>query len=311
MGNYLVTGVAGFIGAAVASALVKSGHSVVGLDNLSVGLEQNVPADVKFVRGDCLDERVYATTLSKESFEAVFHLAGQDNDGYGPDGPTGDLRANAESTLRLLRFAEATGCPRLIYRSSMAVYGSQADEPVREDAPLNPDSFTGVSKLAAEHYLRLYESHGVSSTALRLFSVYGPSENRASIRRSMLETFMDMMVRDGHIHVMGNPNRCRDFVYIDDVVQAFLACLDRPASGGRVLNIGGSGKTMVGDVVDKLCALSTSPVTVEYSGYSSGEPSGNHADISMAAKYLGYEAEVSLDDGLARMYEWCRTVRQV
>lgn len=304
MAKYLVTGVAGFLGGAVATALAKAGHFVIGLDNLSIGNRENVPPGVRFAPGDCLDEGTYTDALAGESFDAVFHLAGQDNNGYGPDGPAGDLRANAESTLRLLRFAEAVGCPRFIYRSSAAVYGPQPDEPVREDAPLHPDSFSGISKLASEHYLRLYESRGISSTALRLFTVYGPVETRADIRRSMVAEFVDMMARDGHIHVRGGPNRCRDFVYIDDAVRAFLSCLERPGAGGKALNIGGSGKTMVGDVVDKLCALSSRPVTVEYSGYSDSEAFGNHADISMAAKYLGYEPEIGLDQGLVHMHKW-------
>ena len=115
---------------------------------------------------------------------------------------------------------------------------------------------------------------------------------------------MAMMHNDGHIHVKGSPNRYRDFVYIDDVVTAFLACLARPQSGGQVINVGGSGRMQVGDLVDALCALSSKPVTVEYSGCTAGDIHGIFADISAAAKYLAYEPSVTLREGLQRMYQW-------
>ena len=304
MGRYLVTGVAGFIGAAVAKALMAAGHEVVGLDNLSTGTRENVPAGVLFFTGDCQDERMYREVLPQNSYDAIFHIAGQSSGEISFDDPVYDLRTNAESTLHLLKFALAKGCTRFVYASTMSVYGIQPGEPVQEDARTAPESFYGVGKLASEHYLRLYEKYGVRSTCLRLFNVYGPGQNMKNLRQGMVSIFLSMMVNDGHIHVKGSPNRYRDFVYIDDVVTAFLSCLTREASCGKAVNVAGSGKVLVGDLVDKLCALAPAPVTVEYSGCTAGDIHGIHADGSMAAKYLGYEPEVSLDEGLARMYAW-------
>lgn len=304
MSLYLVTGVAGFIGAALASALVARGDEVVGLDNLSTGFAGNVPAGVRFYQGQAQDATLYEKLLPKEPYEAIFHIAGQSSGEVSFDDPVYDLRTNTESTLHLLNFGEACGCRRFVYASSMSVYGRQPDAPVQEDAPLAPESFYGVGKLASEHYLRLHEARGMRSTSLRLFNVYGPGQNMGNLRQGMVSIFMAMMVTDGHIHVKGQPGRYRDFVYIDDVVNAFLLCLARESSWGRALNIGGSGKCQVGDLVDKLRALSSKPVTVEYSGDTPGDIFGIHADLHMAAKYLGYEPEVSLDEGLARMYAW-------
>jgi UDP-glucose 4-epimerase len=304
MSLYLVTGVAGFVGSAVARALLGKGHGVVGIDNLSTGFRENVPPGVEFYQSDCQDARLYAETLPKRPYDAILHIAGQSSGEISFDDPVYDLRTNAESTLHLLRFALAVGCCRMVYASTMSVYGRQPDMPVREDAPCAPESFYGVGKLASEHYLRLYEQYGISSTALRLFNIYGPGQNMGNLRQGMVSIFLAMMANDGHIHVKGHPNRYRDFVYIDDVVNAFLLCLERDASKGKILNIGGSGKVQVGDLVDKLRALSPTPVTVEYSGMTPGDLFGIHADISLAAKYLGYDPEVSLEDGLGRMYEW-------
>lgn len=304
MGSYLVTGVAGFIGAAVAAALVKAGHEVVGLDNLSTGFRENVPAGVSFFEGNCQDDHMYREVLPRKKYDAIFHIAGQSSGEVSFDDPVYDLRTNTESTLLLLRFAQSVNCTRFVYASSMSVYGPKPDEPVTEDAPTSPASFYGVGKLASEHYLRLYEEYGIRSTALRLFNVYGPGQNMANLRQGMVSIFMSMMINDKHIHVKGSPNRYRDFVYIDDVVAAFLACLDTPASAGRVINIGGSGKVLVGDLVEKLIALPFEPVTVEYSGCTPGDIHGIHADCTLAARLLGYEPEVYLEEGLDRMYAW-------
>jgi UDP-glucose 4-epimerase len=305
MGKYLVTGVAGFIGAAVAAALVRQGHEVTGLDNLSTGFAANVPQGVEFLEGNCEDAAVYGQRLAGRRFDAIFHIAGQSSGEISFDDPASDLRANTESTLRLLAFAARSGCRRFLYASSMSVYGPQPDAPVRESARAAPHSFYGVGKLASEHYLRLHAQYGMDATCLRLFNVYGPGQNMGNLRQGMVSIFMAMMLKDGHIHVKGSPDRYRDFVYIDDVVTAFLLCLSRPDSVGREINIGGSGKVLVGDLVDRLRRLSPAAVTVEFSGRTAGDLHGIYADISLAGACLGYSPKVSLDDGLARMYAWC------
>lgn len=304
MACYLITGVAGFIGAAVAAKLLAQGHEVVGLDNLSTGALENIPGGVRFFQGDCQDGRMYGEVLPKEPYAAIFHIAGQSSGEISFDDPVYDLRTNAESTLRLLKFALAMGCTRFIYASTMSVYGSPASPVVNESAPAVPQSFYGVGKLASEHYLRIYENYGIRSTALRLFNVYGEGQNMANMRQGMVSIYLAMLVRDGHIHVKGNPDRFRDFVYIRDVVTAFLACLEHPESIGKCLNIGGSGRVHVHELVEKLCALSTDPVTVEYSGSTAGDVFGIAADGSLAKQCLDYVPAFTLDQGLARMYDW-------
>jgi UDP-glucose 4-epimerase len=302
MALYLVTGTAGFIGAAVAAALLREGHEVVGADDLSTGFRENVPAGTQFFYGDCGAPDLYDGILPARPYDAVFHIAGQSSGEISFDDPVHDLRANAASTLRLLRFALDNGCTRFIYAGSMSVYGVRPDAPVREDDPCRPQSFYGVSKLAGEQYLRLYEQYGMRCTALRLFNVYGPGQNMTNMRQGMVSIFMSMMLQDGRIHVKGRPDRYRDFVYIDDVVRAFTACLDRRESEGRILNIGGSGRMTVGGLTDKLAALSPTPVSVAYAGGTPGDLHGIYADISLARECLGYAPQVGPDEGLARMY---------
>ena len=303
MADYLVTGVGGFIGAAVAKNLLDNGHRVIGIDNLTTGYENNIPCGCEFYKAHCQDASLY-NRLPELKYDAIFHIAGQSSGEISFDDPVYDLRTNAESTLHLLKFALAKGCKRMVYASTMSVYGMQPDHPVKEDAVPVPHSFYGVGKLASEHYLRLYEQYGVSSTCLRLFNVYGPGQNMANLRQGMVSIFMAMMIANGHIHVKGSPDRYRDFVYIDDVVNAFLLCLQNPASGGGIFNIAGSGKVTVGEIINKMIALHHSPVTVKFEGSTSGDIPGIHANGSHAAKVLGYTPKVSLDDGLAKMYAW-------
>ena len=304
MGNYFIAGIAGFIGSALARALIKAGHDVVGFDNLSTGLLGNVPPEVLFFEGDGYNPELYRKILPRHKFDAIFHLAEQSSVETSFADPVLDLRSNTESTLHLLRYAVDTDTCRFIYASSKAVYGQKPDIPVSEDEFARPESFYGVSKMVGEHYLRLYEQFGVRWTALRLFNVYGPGQNVRNMNHGMVNIFMYMMIRDNHIHVQGSPNRYRDFVYVDDVVAAFLACLDNPLSEGRVFNIGGTGKVLVGDLVEKIAALPFNPPTVEYSGTTVGNLLGIHADILQAARLLGYEPEVFLGEGLDRMYAW-------
>ena len=304
MATYLVTGVGGFIGAAVAQALLQKGNTVVGVDNLTTGCLENIPTGVQFFQGDCQDKSIYFEQIPQVNYDAIFHIAGQSSGEISFDDPSYDLRTNTESTLHLLQFALSVGCKRFIYASTMSVYGAQPDEPIAENASTFPLSFYGVGKLASEHYLRLYEQYGISSTALRLFNVYGQGQNMTNMRQGMVSIFMSMMVNDKQIHVKGSPNRYRDFVHISDVVAAFLLCLERPQSGGKALNVGGSGRVTVGRLVDTLMELYGQPTTVEYSGCTAGDMFGIHADINNAAKYLGYEASVSFKDGLRQMLDW-------
>ena len=308
MADYLVTGVGGFIGAAVTARLIEAGHGVVGVDNLTTGYPENIPAGTEFFKADCQDASLYQR-LPQRKYDAILHIAGQSSGEISFDDPVYDLRTNAESTLHLLKFALKTGCTRLVYASTMSVYGMQPDRPVQEDAPCFPHSFYGVGKLASEHYLRLYEQYGIASTALRLFNVYGPGQNMANLRQGMVSIFMAMMIADGRVQVKGSPDRYRDFVYIDDVVDAFLLCLENSeAARAGVFNIAGSGKVTVGELLAKMAALQTGRTgeepEIRFEGSTAGDIPGIHADLGHAAKVLGYTPKVSLDDGLARMYAW-------
>ena len=303
MKTYLVTGAAGFIGGAVAKKLVEQGHKVITIDNLSTGFEESIPEGVEFFKGNCQDHNI-VKQLEKYSFDAIFHIAGQSSGEISFDDPVYDLQTNAQSTLLLLKLALKTGCKRFIYASTMSVYGDKPDVPVKEDTILKPKSFYGVGKIASEHYMRIYQEYGIASTALRLFNVYGPGQNMENLRQGMVSIFVAQAINNKHIHVKGSGKRFRDFVYIDDVVSAFLKAYSRESSEYQEINISTGIKTTVEKLVNTIISYLPFPVTVEYSGSTPGDQFGITGDISKAGKVLGWEPKYTLKKGLKIMVDW-------
>ena len=301
--RYLLTGGAGFIGAAVARALLADGHRVVIVDNLSTGGAANVPAGAEFVEGAVQDDALYPK-LPQGPYEAVYHIAGQSSGEISFDDPVYDLQTNAQSTLLLLKFALKSGCRRLLYASTMSVYGDQPDRPVAEDAACRPKSFYGVGKLASEHYLRIYEQYGVRSTALRLFNVYGPGQNMANLRQGMVSIYLAQALKDRAIHVKGAPDRFRDFVFIDDVVAAFRACEGLKAAHGKTFNVCSGRKTTVRELLELLLPCLPFPVSTRFEGETPGDMFGIRGDTAALRAAAGWEARTPLPDGLRAMTAW-------
>lgn len=303
MSTYLVTGAAGFIGAAIAKGLNNNGHRVITIDNLSTGFDENIPAGVEFFKANCQDTEIYKK-IPQLNYEAIFHIAGQSSGEISFDNPAYDLQTNTESTLHLLKFALSNGCHRFIYASTMSVYGIKPDRPISEKEETRPESFYGVGKIASEHYLRLYEKYGIRSTSLRLFNVYGPGQNMKNLRQGMVSIFLAQMLKDKHIHIKGAGDRFRDFVYIDDVVDAFMACLSKEDSAGKVINVGTGTRTTVAELIDIMIKLYGQPITTNYQGSTAGDIQGIVADIKCLRDILGINPKISLPQGLKRMMDW-------
>lgn len=304
MSRYLVTGAAGFIGSAIANRLVGEGHEVVTVDNMSTGHEANVPEGVLFVKGDCGDALVYEK-IPQERYDAIFHIAGQSSGEISFDDPIYDVKTNTESTLLLLKFALKNGCKRFIYAGTMSVYGVQPDSPVTENDPCTPESFYGVGKMASEHYMRIYQSYGIESTSLRLFNVYGPGQNLKNLKQGMVSIFLAQVLKENKIHVKGSADRFRDFIYIDDVVEAFVRCLVKQDSYSKVINVGTGIKTTVRQLVKELVSNFDSEILVTYEGKTSGDIHGIYSDISKMDELLGTWGKTNLSAGVKKFVLNC------
>lgn len=303
MAHYIVTGGAGFIGAAVAARLLAGGHQVVVIDNLSTGSVGQIPEGADFIEADCQDAALYAR-IPQRNYAAIFHIAGQSSGEISFDDPVYDLQTNTQSTLLLLQFAKRVGCRRLVYASTMSVYGDQPDAPVSENASTTPKSFYGVGKLASEHYLRIYRQYGIESVALRLFNVYGPGQNMENLRQGMVSIYLAQALKNKHIHVKGGADRFRDFVYIDDIVDAFLRFETQALGEHHIFNIGTGVRTTVQDLVERICHALPFAIDVRYEGNTPGDMFGIRADADRVRQTAGWQAKIDLATGLKRMIDW-------
>jgi len=305
MFNYLVTGAAGFIGSSVAKILLKRGHRVVTIDNLSTGFREAIPEGATFIEGNCQDVNV-VQQLNDYRFDAILHIAGQSSGEISFDDPVYDLQTNTQSTLLLMKYALKTGCKKFIYASTMSVYGDHPDRPVNEDAVTMPKSFYGVGKLASEHYMRIYQQHGIQATALRLFNVYGPGQNMANLRQGMVSIFLAQAIKNKHIHVKGSKDRYRDFIYIDDVVDAFLLFLDKKSDRGfyEVFNISTGIRTTIEQLIELMKKMLPFEVFVKYEGSTPGDQFGIVGDPSKIMAQHGWKFLFALEKGLSAFVQW-------
>lgn len=306
----IVTGGAGFIGSHLARRLLAGGHSVVIVDNLSTGRMSNVPPGATFIRED-VSQPVCLTSLPND-VDVVCHLAAQSSGAVSAETPYYDLQVNAGSTLLLSRWCVEHGIRRLAYASSMATYGNPERCPVSEDTPCVPTAYYGVSKLASEHLLRLASCEGLNVTAFRMFTCYGPGQDLENLKQGMVSIYLAYLLSGAPVPVTGSLERFRDIIYIDDVVDAWQAAVERPATPSMVYNLGAGRPVTVRELlayeIEALGLPADHPVQ-ELPG-SQGDQFGLYADISRIQSDLGFVPRVDLPTGLRRMVEWARARRQ-
>lgn len=307
MATYLVTGGAGFIGGHVARRLVDAGHQVVVLDDLSTGLARNVPAGAVLVEQDLTSGSFEA--LDGYAFDAILHFAAQSSGEISHDDPVRDLDINARGTLQLLLWAEARGISRVLHASSMAVYGASGTV-LREDAPLQPGSFYGAGKVAAEAYVNLFARRGMRTTAFRMFNVYGSGQNLANLRQGMVSIYLAYLLRGEPVLVKGSLDRFRDLIHVSDVAAAWIAAIEAPATFGKTYNLGTGRRTTVAEMLDALgvafgCAPGQCPRRVVES--TPGDILGNVGDITAITTDLGWRPAMTLEAGIAEMAAWARS----
>lgn len=299
--NVLVTGAAGFIGSAVAKRLRDEGHKVVGIDDLSTGRLENVPAGITFVPGDLtLPQTLHDL---KFTFEAVMHLAGQSSGELSFLDPINDLNRNTISTLNVIEFARSTEIQTIVHASSMSVYGD-LEGPVPETSPRNPKSNYGVSKLASEEFLRL-AAEEIRTISLRMFNVYGPGQDLANLRQGMVSIFLAMAIREKRITVRGALNRFRDFVYIDDVAEIWSSMLNLNPPSGIAVNIGSGTKTFVRELIDLIVDLNPGTEVV-VDRPTPGDQIGIYADTRVLADFLFPFRFTPLEEGLLKFDAWAK-----
>lgn len=303
---YLVTGAAGFIGSAIAKKLIDRGDKVITIDNLSTGNKREIPEEVIFIEGNDFDEKIIEK-LDLYDFDAIIHIAGQSSGEVSFERPVYDLQTNAQSTLMLLDYARRHSIKKFIFASSMAVYGDQNSALVTEETIPMPKSFYAVGKLASENYMRIFSRmFDIQCTALRFFNVYGIGQNMQNLKQGMASIYLAMAIKDHHITVKGAKERFRDFVYIDDVVEAVLLSIERKGNLFEIYNVSNKKICTVESIIELICNTLPYEVTVEYISGTPGDQHGIYGDNSKIMKDLLWKPKWNFYDGMRAMIDWAQ-----
>jgi UDP-glucose 4-epimerase len=303
-----VTGGAGFIGSHLVEKLVDQGCEVTVLDNLSSGHMDNLAslADrVAFVKGDIKDDR----TLNKVSkgCQAIFHQAAVVSVTQTVKEPLSSALVNDLGTVKVLDAARRNGVPRVVMASSSAVYGDAPQLPKTESmnpAPLSPYA---VQKLTNEYYAELYyRLYGLETVCLRYFNVYGPRQDPSSPYSGVISIFMLRAVNGVAPMIYGDGRQTRDFVFVEDVIQANLLAAASPVAAGRVFNVGTSNSVEINQLWQMIAAMAGCAVTPLYDQPREGDIVHSLASIQRAKETLGFQPSISFEEGLRRTFQWYR-----
>jgi UDP-glucose 4-epimerase len=302
-----VTGGAGFIGSHLVDALVARGDDVVIVDNFDTGLREHVHPEARLVTGSIVDDATVHDAL--HGCEVVFHQAAHKAVLRSVEQPVATDEVNTRGTLNVLTAARDRGVRRVVYASSSSVYGGAASLPTREDEPTHPRSPYAVSKLAAEHYCRVFhELYGVETVALRYFNVYGPRQPPDTRYAAVIPLFVSALLAGRAPVVHGDGLQSRDFTYISDVVDANLCAAFAPApeSAGRAFNIAGGVSHTLLDLLATLGDVLGVEPAPEFTAPRPGDVRHSRADPDAARAALGFACSVGLRDGLQRTVDWLR-----
>jgi UDP-glucose 4-epimerase len=304
----LVTGGAGFIGSHVADGFRAGNHEVAVVDNLSTGTRANLHPDIKLYECDIRDDAL-EDVFSDFKPEVVDHHAAQSNVPASVQNPVYDASVNILGGLNLLRFAVKYGAQKFIYVSSGgAMYGEPdpRDLPVTETAPVKPLSPYGASKQAFEAWLGVYQrTFGLDFTILRYANIYGP---RQGVREegAVVAVFATRMAADEPVTIDGTGEQTRDFVYVGDCVTANVAALER--GSGTAFNIGTGKETSIREIFEAMAEVAGYSQQPKFGTGRTGDVVRIVLDPSLARENLGWEAKVTLHEGLARTYAFFRNV---
>jgi nucleoside-diphosphate-sugar epimerase len=309
LAQYLVTGVAGFIGRSIAAALLARGENVRGVDSFITGKRENLAGleAMEFVEGDLADPAICSRAC--EGVEIVFHEAALASVPRSVADPVATNVNCVDATLNVLVAAKAAGVRRVIYAGSSSVYGDTPILPKQEDMLPAPISPYAVAKLAGEHYMRAFTRvYGLETVTLRYFNVFGPYQDPTSHYSGVLAIFCRKMIAGEQPTIYGDGQQSRDFTYIENVVAANLLAASAPAAkvSGRMMNAATGTRITLNETFEILKDLTGYRGAPAYGTPRTGDVRDSLASIGLARELLGYEPRVDFREGLRRTVEWYR-----
>src|SRR5512135_422593 len=297
--KFLITGGAGFLGAALANRLARSGHTVRVLDDLTTGDPSRLDPAVLFTRGDVTDVPKLWSLL--QGINCVYHLAARVSVPESILYPRDYNAVNVGGTVAVMEAMRDAGVKRVVLASSGAIYGTQQHQPVHEDLPPNPDSPYAVSKLAAEHYVRTIGAlWKIETVCLRIFNAYGPGQPLPPSHAPVIPQFLRQSLSKGSLVLFGDGSQSRDFIYIDDVINALEAAAIAHNIDREVINIGSGSETSIRTLIDLISQVANRPIEPLHNASGSGVKR-MWANIGKANALLGFSPQVSLEAGLRLM----------
>ena len=303
---YLVTGGAGFIGSHICERLLSDGHSVRVLDNFFSGKEENLKSiggEVDLVRGDIRDRQVLADAM--KGVRVVFHEAALGSVPRSVADPLTTHDVNLTGTLNVLLAARDAGVRRVVYASSSSVYGETPELPKRESMQTQPLSPYALTKLAGEHYIRIFNRvYGFEAVSLRYFNIFGPRQDPQSQYAAVIPRFVTALLDGKQPVIYGDGLQSRDFTYVENVVEANLLAAEAEGVAGRAFNIACGGRFTLLDLLDRMKKIIGSDIEPIHEDARAGDVRDSQAGIEAAEQAFGYGVKAGFDEGLRRTIEW-------
>ena len=293
----LITGGAGFLGASLANRLVEEGHTVLALDDLTAGDPRRLSRQVLLTRGDVRDVPKLWTLL--QGVDCVYHLAARVRVPESVHYPAEYNEVNVGGTVALMQAMRDTGVRRVVLASSGAIYGEQEQQPVDEAQTPRPNSPYGVSKIAAEYYTStLGMLYDIETVSLRIFNAYGPGQDLPPSYPPVIPQALRQAQTGGSIVIFGDGSQTRDFVFVDDVVDALVSAATASSANRTVINIGSGQEVSIRELAAHVVRVTDKQVSILYNPSVSGGVSRLVADVRLARDLLGWAPHTSLEDGL-------------
>ncbi|GAC1619571.1 MAG: SDR family oxidoreductase [Candidatus Acidiferrum sp.] len=307
--RYMVTGGAGFIGSNTVDELVKRGHSVVVLDDLSAGKEDNlaeVRNKITFMKASITD--LEAVRKAVHEAECVIHLAARTSVPRSMKDPIETNRTNVDGTLNVLVAARDAKVKRIVFAASSSAYGETPLLPKVESMQPAPISPYGVTKYVGELYAQTFgRCYGLENVSLRYFNIFGPRQDPGSPYSGVLSRFATAFLEGTPPLIYGDGEQSRDFTYVENAVQANLLASEAPNVSGKVFNIGTGSRYTLNQTLELLRGYSGKKLQAQYDPPRDGDIRDSQADITQARELLGYDPQVSFEEGLQRTLDWYRS----
>jgi UDP-glucose 4-epimerase len=302
----LVTGGAGFIGSNLVEEILNQGHGVRVFDNFESGFESNLEGlNAEIVRGDLRDLDAVKNALRDVTH--IYHQAALGSVPRSIDDPLSSTEVNIIGTLNILRAAQNSGVEKIVYASSSSVYAGVEELPKVETMIPIPTSIYGASKIANEHYFKIFHDiHGIRSVGMRYFNVFGPKQNPNSEYAAVIPKFIKMMMNDEKPTVFGDGEQTRDFTFVKDVVKANLLGMKTTKDDGTAYNVAGGKQISINSIIQMINEALAKSIDPQYLDPRVGDPKDSLADISRARNDLGFEPDYSFEDGMKLTVEWLK-----